>query len=78
MLQLLQMIERTPQFLDHLDQRAISPVGLFEGEGLCSPTSHYTGTEGLHPRGSQGIPVNMPGKVMDNIGQRAEMCLTSN
>jgi hypothetical protein len=27
-------------------------VGLFEGEGLCSPTSHYTGIEGLHLRGN--------------------------
>jgi hypothetical protein len=30
---------------------AIFSVGLFDG-GLCSPTSHYTGTEGLHPRGN--------------------------
>ena len=26
----------------------------------------------------QGIPVNMLGKVMDNVRQRTKMCLTSN
>jgi hypothetical protein len=30
----------------------IFPVGLFEVEGLWSPTSRYTATEGLQPRGN--------------------------
>ena len=44
--------------------------GLFEGEGL-SLTSHYTGTEGLHPRGNLR---NSSEYAEESHGQCQTMC----